>query len=908
MASDVTTGRTELTPMAAPVEPVEPTPSPTPSEPTQPAAPQPSTDATQKHDSITKDLLMPENGPTSPDTTYIHHVGEETSRIFVVERIVDRRMRKGHPEYLVKWRDWTNKFNTWEPEENILDRELLDVFMLRQQKKQLNKEGKKRGRPAKRRLSIDSELSMVSTVTTVKKRQRKQQQSTDAFPARFRLVKDPKSGTWQTSNTGQPSSSSPLRVGIDRSLSVPVGSHVDDKGSYMDDTLQTESEKEFSDNTEADLDYIPEGSHGDRGNSSTETDKQDKKIVSDGRRTQRRCRTKRISYEEMDSGSDIDEDKRDLNDWEPNRGDESDNDKADDDDADDDDPSAFTETSSVDEESEPRPNERVPLKRSISLPSGALKSKLKSPSAQNIKDTKNVPKVTRRKEKMESLKHDSSTQSIKDTKNVPKLIKRKEKMESLKHDSTKSTSTFSTNDENNNKLENKSTTSESSPTKSQNSAIITSPSKQTSKHKIKEPRRFPETAKSVCATLPISDVDRSVLKLAGNVNQVVVTDVTSGDLTITFREFDCPESFGKEIVTGEQKVDDSSQSSQVVLDSDLSEAKHSTSISDKEEQSSEAKSETICDIAQRGTKCIQEEMHDGKSTSDVETSEAKSMQEIDVCNKAPEINSNLVTAVSDTKTNLLSDGKDTMNMINVKGSNPNTAINLSKSQGEMLVPKTQSSVNDREAGKAPEAIQMIKTEMLASETKSSNNMNNENDTKKYVMFEKPPIVSDIEKSSLDSQASQMQSLSTQMKEESESIDRNIFLSVGNQIDISQAHSSDIDGDKDSRTHIKRDDSNLDNTAVLQCHSSESLDLTKPSHESSQHQAERTKPTTVDINANLGLVKRGAQAFLVSRASNVERIVQPVTEVKLNLDVPNPVYVPRRSVWDSAFQGHSGSPS
>uniref|UniRef100_A0A914WWC8 Chromo domain-containing protein n=1 Tax=Plectus sambesii TaxID=2011161 RepID=A0A914WWC8_9BILA len=39
----------------------------------------------------------------------------------------------GKVEYLVKWKDYSNKHNSWEPEENILDRSLLDVFERSQQ-------------------------------------------------------------------------------------------------------------------------------------------------------------------------------------------------------------------------------------------------------------------------------------------------------------------------------------------------------------------------------------------------------------------------------------------------------------------------------------------------------------------------------------------------------------------------------------------------------------------------------------------------------------------------------------------------------------------------------------------------------------------------------------------------------
>ncbi|XP_056143368.1 E3 SUMO-protein ligase CBX4 [Lampris incognitus] len=57
--------------------------------------------------------------------------------VFAVEGIEKKRIRKGKIEYLVKWRGWSPKFNTWEPEENILDPRLLVAFQNRERQEQL---------------------------------------------------------------------------------------------------------------------------------------------------------------------------------------------------------------------------------------------------------------------------------------------------------------------------------------------------------------------------------------------------------------------------------------------------------------------------------------------------------------------------------------------------------------------------------------------------------------------------------------------------------------------------------------------------------------------------------------------------------------------------------------------------
>ncbi|KAL7850607.1 hypothetical protein SRHO_G00199560 [Serrasalmus rhombeus] len=60
-------------------------------------------------------------------------VGEH---VFAVESIEKKRVRKGRIEYLVKWRGWSPKYNTWEPEENILDPRLLVAFQNRERQEQ----------------------------------------------------------------------------------------------------------------------------------------------------------------------------------------------------------------------------------------------------------------------------------------------------------------------------------------------------------------------------------------------------------------------------------------------------------------------------------------------------------------------------------------------------------------------------------------------------------------------------------------------------------------------------------------------------------------------------------------------------------------------------------------------------
>uniref|UniRef100_A0A3P8UKQ6 Chromobox 2 n=1 Tax=Cynoglossus semilaevis TaxID=244447 RepID=A0A3P8UKQ6_CYNSE len=85
-------------------------------------------------------------------------------QVFDAECILSKRPRKGKFEYLVKWRGWSSKHNSWEPEENILDPRLLAAFHKREQERELlfQTKGKRpRGRP--RKIQVNQSLPTPPT-------------------------------------------------------------------------------------------------------------------------------------------------------------------------------------------------------------------------------------------------------------------------------------------------------------------------------------------------------------------------------------------------------------------------------------------------------------------------------------------------------------------------------------------------------------------------------------------------------------------------------------------------------------------------------------------------------------------------------------------------------------------------
>ncbi|KAI3884558.1 hypothetical protein MKX03_019858 [Papaver bracteatum] len=84
----------------------------------------------------------------------------ETPRLseefFEIEDVRSKRVHKGRIEYLIKWRDWPEKSNTWEPLENV--QEFVNEF----EESLLMRKRKRKRKGAVRRKSASKSLSSVS--------------------------------------------------------------------------------------------------------------------------------------------------------------------------------------------------------------------------------------------------------------------------------------------------------------------------------------------------------------------------------------------------------------------------------------------------------------------------------------------------------------------------------------------------------------------------------------------------------------------------------------------------------------------------------------------------------------------------------------------------------------------------
>ena len=79
---------------------------------------------------------------------------------FIVERVVDKRVKNGKTEYFLKWKNYPDTENTWEPEENlecpdlIADYERL-ALAKRQKEKERAEKRRAEGGDSKRRHAPD---------------------------------------------------------------------------------------------------------------------------------------------------------------------------------------------------------------------------------------------------------------------------------------------------------------------------------------------------------------------------------------------------------------------------------------------------------------------------------------------------------------------------------------------------------------------------------------------------------------------------------------------------------------------------------------------------------------------------------------------------------------------------------
>lgn len=75
--------------------------------------------------------LKPSTNATKRNPSTSRHRQTTTNKQYLVEEVLDKRVRGGKVEYLLKWEGYSPKYNSWEPEENLKCPALLQAFLAR---------------------------------------------------------------------------------------------------------------------------------------------------------------------------------------------------------------------------------------------------------------------------------------------------------------------------------------------------------------------------------------------------------------------------------------------------------------------------------------------------------------------------------------------------------------------------------------------------------------------------------------------------------------------------------------------------------------------------------------------------------------------------------------------------------
>lgn len=78
--------------------------------------------------SMLKNILAGKTDEVATNEAANEDTIEDTGDTYTVAYVKKKRCVEGRIEYLVKWKGWGERFNSWEPEDHIIDKRLIAKF------------------------------------------------------------------------------------------------------------------------------------------------------------------------------------------------------------------------------------------------------------------------------------------------------------------------------------------------------------------------------------------------------------------------------------------------------------------------------------------------------------------------------------------------------------------------------------------------------------------------------------------------------------------------------------------------------------------------------------------------------------------------------------------------------------